>query len=148
LRRSRKLLRSSLTKPLPPDMSILVYETVEDSPRHGEAVGIVDSAREVLLPSIVAHEYIWVMVRKLGVAPSFVEQKLREYFGDPRARYIVEQPAVLYRALILLEEQGASPREINDYIVLVTAMHHGAVLATFDEKLRKKAAKLGVETLP
>jgi len=55
---------------------------------------------------------------------------------------------VLYQALRLLEEHNASPREVNDYIVLATAMYHGAVLTTFDEKLRKLAEKLGVETVP
>jgi len=148
LRRSRRLSRSSSTKPLLPDTNVLVYETVEDSPHHGEAVDLMDSAGEIILQSIVLHEYIWVMVRKLGVPPGFVVQKLQEYLGDPRARYLVEPPTVLYQALRLLEEHSASPREVNDYIVLSTAMYHNAVLATFDEKLGKLARRLGVETAP
>jgi len=148
LRKSRRRLRSSSTKPLLPDTNVLVYETVEDSPHHEEAADIVDSAGEIILPSIVLHEYIWVMVGKLGVPPGFVVQKLQEYFGDPRIRYLAEPPTVLYQALRLLEEHNASPREVNDYIVLATAMYHGAVLTTFDEKLRKLAEKLGVETVP
>ena len=78
MRRSRKLLRSSLTKPLLPDTSILVYETVEDSPRHGEAVGIVDSSREILSPSIAVREHIRVTVSKHGVTPSFCREKSLE----------------------------------------------------------------------
>ncbi|ABM81186.1 conserved archaeal protein [Hyperthermus butylicus DSM 5456] len=137
-----------MTKPLLPDTNVLVYETVEDSPHHEEAANIIDAAAKIILPSIVVHEYIWVMVKKLGVPPGFVTRKLQEYLEDPRTRYLAEPPTALYQALRLLEEHSASPREVNDYIILATAMYHGTVLATFDEKLRKLAQKLGVETTP
>ena len=148
MRRSRRQSKKLSTKPLLPDTNVLVYETVEDSPHHEEAVDIIDSAAKIILPSIVVHEYIWIMVKKLGVSPSFVTRKLQEYLEDPRTRYLTEPPPALYQALGLLEEHTASPREVNDYIILTTAMYHGTILATFDEKLRKLAQKLGVETIP
>ncbi len=147
MRRSRKRLKSSL-KRLLPDTNVLVYETVEDSPHHSEAVELIDSADEIVLPAIVVHEYVWVMVKKLGVKPSLVAEKLREYLEDPRTMYVAEPPTVLYQALRLIEEHDTSPRELNDYIILSTATHYDAILASFDEKLKKIAEKIGVATLP
>ena len=147
MRRSRRLSRSS-SRRLLPDTNVLVYETVEDSPHHSEATSILDSASTIILPSIVIHEYTWVMVRKLGVKPGIVAEKLREYLEDPRTVYTTEPPTALYQALRLIEEHQASPRELNDYIILTTAQHYNATLATFDEKLRNTAQKLGVKTAP
>ncbi len=147
MRRLKRLSKSS-SRRLLPDTNVLVYETVEDSPHHVEAVNTLDSADIILLPALVVHEYVWVMIRKLGVKPSIVTEKLREYLEDPRTDYTVEHPAALYQALRLLEEHGADPRELNDYIILATARYYGAILATFDEKLKRVARKVGVETAP
>jgi predicted nucleic acid-binding protein len=131
-----------------PDTNVLVYETVEDSEHHEEAVGIIDSAREVYITPIVLHEYIWVMLRLIGASPGFVAQKLQEYFEDPRTRYLLEPRVVLINALHMLREDGENMKEVNDYIILATALYHGLVLATYDKKLRKRAAKRGVDVIP
>ncbi len=131
-----------------PDTNVLVYETVEDSPHHTTAARIVDEAREIILLPIVLHEYIWVMVKKLGVDPWIVAEKIREYLSDRRVRYAPEPPSVLVSALRMLREMGLAPREVNDLIILAAARQYGAVLATFDEKLRRVAQRLGVRVVP
>ena len=40
------------------------------------------------------------------------------------------------------------PRELNDAIILASAIQHNAVLATFDQRLRRKAKQLGVAVKP
>ncbi len=143
----RRASRSSLTRLLP-DTNVLVYETVEDSPHHDTAVRLLDSAGELIIPSIVVHEYSWVMVKKLGVDPTFVAEKLREYLEDPRVVYVAEPLEVLRAALRLLAEHGVSPSNLNDYVILETARYYKASLATFDERLKSLARRRGVETLP
>ena len=143
----RRASRSSSTRLLP-DTNVLVYETIEDSPHHEAAVNLIDSAGELIIPSIVIHEYVWVMVKKLGVDPLFVAEKLREYLEDPRVVYVAEPLEVLRVALRLLAERNSSPRNLNDYIILETARYYKAGLATFDEKLKSLARRRGIKTLP
>ena len=141
-------MRSSSRKPLLPDTNVLVYETVEDSSHHIEAAELIDSAGEILVVPIVLHEYMWVMIRKLGVPAGFVAAKISEYLGDPRTRYVAEPLGVINKALGLLEKGYMQPRELNDAIILATAIQYNAVLATFDQRLRRKAKQLGVPVKP
>ncbi len=139
--------RSTSARPLLPDTNVLVYETVEDSPRHTEAVRLLDEAERIILPSLVVHEYTWVMTRGLGVDPRFVAEKLGEYLGDPRVSYVAEPPEALRAALRLLAEHRRAARMLNDYIIMVTAKLLGARLATFDSRLARAAKSLGVDVI-
>ena len=129
------------------DTNVLVYDTVEDSRHHELAKKIIDSAKELWLPSIVIHEYIWVML-KLGVHPEFLTMKLQEYLEDRRTVYIAEDPKVLYNALKFLKEKRANIKEINDFIILFFANHYNLTLATFDRKLKENALSIGVSVIP
>jgi predicted nucleic acid-binding protein len=148
LRRSKRLSNSSSTRLLLPDTNVLVYETVEDSPHHAEAASLIDSSERILLPSIVLHEYVWVMLRKLGVPADFLSEKIAEYLDSPKTLYIPEPPEVVSQALKLIASENISAREVNDVIIALTAKHYRATLATYDEKLRKLAERLGVDVKP
>ncbi len=133
-------------KPLLPDTNVLVYETVEDSPNHEKASEIMDSARSIILPSIVLHEYLWVMIKRLQVPLDFMIGKIDEYFSDRRIRYVTEPPDAVLDSLELLKT--GSVRNLNDYLILSTAVRYDAVLATFDRELVRMAENLGVEVVP
>ncbi|MEM1595486.1 MAG: PIN domain-containing protein, partial [Ignisphaera sp.] len=130
------------------DTNVLVYDTVEDSEHHGEATEIIDRAKEIYIPSIVVHEFIWVMLRLIQTPINFTLLKVREYLEDPRTRYILEPEKVLIEALKMLEEDKENVKEINDYIILSTAIYYSLALATFDKKLKKRATERGIEVLP
>ncbi len=130
------------------DTNVLVYDTVEDSEYHSEASRIIDDALELYIPSIVIHEYIWIMLRYLNLDPLFTLSKVEEYLGDPRTTYLAETITILRRAFKMLVEDKAGSKEINDYIILATAMNYGLTLATFDKALRRRAVKRGVRVLP
>ncbi len=130
------------------DTNVLVYDTVEDSEYHSEAAKIIDDALELYIPSIVIHEYIWIMLRYLNLDPLFTLSKVEEYLEDPRTTYLAETIAILRRAFKMLVEDKAGFKEINDYIILATAMNYGLTLATFDKALRRRAVKRGVRVLP
>ncbi len=129
------------------DTNILVYDTVEDSDYHEQARKIIDEADEILIPSIVVYEYVWVMYKLAQVTPDFMLLKLKEYFEDPRITLVPEQVKLIYSALKMLKEDGESLREINDYIVLASALYYNSALATFDKKLKKKALERGVQVI-
>ena len=131
-----------------PDTNVLIYDTVEDSGYHDEAARVVDEAREIVIPSIVVHEYLWAMLRIVQAAPSFVVLKVREYLEDPRTTYIHEPMEAIAKALRMLEADREGVGEVNDYIVLATALHFDLTLATFDRKLKERALRRGVRVVP
>ena len=148
MRRSRRPSSNSSTKLLLPDTNILIYETVEDSAHHAEAASLIDTHEKVILPSIVLHEYIWVMLKKLNVPASFLAEKIEEYLNNPKILYVIEPPEAIIEALRLVSAENISTREVNDVIIALTAKYYKAALATYDEKLRKLARKLGVTVKP
>ena len=131
-----------------PDTNVLIYDTVEDSEHHDEAAKVVDEAREIVIPSIVVHEYLWAMLKIVQAAPSFVALKVREYLEDPRTTYILEPMDAITEALRMLEADRESVKEVNDYVILATALHYDLTLATFDGRLKKRALRRGLRTVP
>ena len=131
-----------------PDTNVLIYDTVEDSEHHDEAAKVVDEAKEIFIPSIVVHEYLWTMLKIVQAAPSFVALKVREYLEDPRTTYMLEPMDAITEALRMLEADRESVKEINDYVILATALHYDLTLATFDRKLKKRALRRGLRTVP
>ena len=131
-----------------PDTNVLVYDTVEDSEHHNRAAKLIDEASEILIPSIVVHEYIWVMLKVVQATPNFVALKVREYLEDPRAAYVCEPIEVLTGALEMLEKAGENAKEINDYVILATALHYNLTLTTFDDRLKRRALDRGLKVVP
>jgi len=129
------------------DTNVLVYDTIEDSKYHELASNIIDSAKELWLPSIVIHEYIWVML-KLNISAEFIALKILEYLRDPRAVYLAENPEILSNALKYLKEKQASTREINDLIILMFAKQYNLTLATFDKRMKRTALSMGINVIP
>jgi predicted nucleic acid-binding protein len=129
------------------DTNILVYDTIEDSENHDEAVKIIDEAYEIFIPTIVIHEYIWVML-KLSVDIKIILIKIHEYLEDIRARYLYESLSIIDHALRMLKEDNARAKEVNDYIILSLALTNKLDIATFDRGLKSIAIKRGVNTIP
>jgi len=129
------------------DTNVLVYDTVEDSEYHDEAVKVIDSAGEILIPPIVVHEYIWVML-KFSVDPDVIVIKIHEYLEDMRAKYLHESLRIIDHAFKMLKEDHASTRGINDYIILSLALNNKIDIATFDKGLKKIASKRRINTVP
>jgi len=127
---------------------VLIYDTVEDSEYHSTASEIIDRAVQIFIPSIVIHEYLWVMLRLVRAPLNIIEVKLRDYLEDPRTVYMLESVDVLVNALDMLTEDKQDVKEINDYIILLAARKHNLVLATFDKKLRKAAINRNVKVIP
>lgn len=131
-----------------PDTNVLVYDTVEDSEHHTIAMNMIERAGSIILPSIVIHEYVWVMLKAISVSPEIVATKVNEYANDPRSRYLLEGADTIAYALRMLHDHGANASKINDYIILAVALKSKAVLATFDTELKAHAIEKGLDTLP
>jgi len=130
-----------------PDTNVLIYETVEDSEHHEEACRILDQAKEVFIPSIILHEYLWV-APKLGIDMKVVLAKIVEYLEDPRTYYFAEWLDIYRSAIKMLLEDGKSHKELNNYIILAVAHEEGLVLATYDSELKEVATRRNVRVIP
>ncbi|MDW8033841.1 MAG: PIN domain-containing protein [Nitrososphaerota archaeon] len=131
------------------DTNILVFDTIEDAEKHEDAAKLIDEAEVFYIPSIVIHEFIWIMLRRIGADPDFVRRKITEYLEeDPRSRYILEDPLVIENALKALKKDGRTPVFVNDYIIMITASNLGLALATYDKELAEIAQAYNVKTIP
>lgn len=129
------------------DTNVLIYETFEDSDRHAEATDIV-YANEVYIPTIVLHEYIWLLLRHFFIGYAQVAEKLEQLLSEKNIHILCETPGDLAAGLRMAKEDGAGPREVNDYIILASALNREFALATYDKNLRKAAIKRGLTVVP
>ena len=128
------------------DTNVLVYDTFEDSIYHAEAKKLLDSLDRWIIPSIVIHEYVWVM-RALRIEAGEVAYKVEEYLQHHKTELVNETPEDIGRALSLIEKEGLNLSQYNDKIMLSLAIRV-ASLATFDRKLRKQASARRIQILP
>ena len=128
------------------DTNVLVYDTFEDSIYHAEAKKLLDSLDEWIIPSIVVHEYVWVM-RALKIEVGEVAYKVKEYLQHYKAGLVNERSQDIGRALSFIEKEGLNLSQYNDKIILSLALKVGS-LATFDRKLRKQALTRRIQILP
>jgi len=128
------------------DTNVLIYDTFSDSGFHEKARSLLNSLDKWYVPSIVLQEYVWFF-KNQGFSVKEARTMLLEYTSDPRFRSLVEDHKIILRALELLEREKLSLSRFNDTVILIHALEKG-YLATFDQKLRKLATKLGVKVLP
>ena len=129
------------------DTNVLVYDTFEDSLYHGKARVLLDGLKTWILPTIVLHEYVWLM-KALDVAAEVVLDKVREYAGHEKAVLIPAERRDIARALKAVVDEALSLARYNDKLILSAAVRRKAPLATFDGKLRRQALRAGVKVLP
>jgi len=129
------------------DTNVLVYDTFEDSLYHKAARHLLDSLDRWLIPLIVVYEYVWLL-KGLNMSPADAREKLLEYVTVEKSTVLREGVDEIRWALSMINEEGLSLARFNDKVVLSAALRRNASLATFDAKLRKQAAKLGVRILP
>ena len=125
------------------DTNFFVYALFEDYEKHEEALDILMNLDKWVVPTITLYELIWQLA-KMGVPPNNAEDMLRQIIEEPRTE-IVDDRLYLLSAFELFGKLGL--KHYNDSVVLATAKDIGT-LATYDKKLRNRAAKLGIKLLP
>jgi len=120
-------------------------DTFEDSIRI-KAKNLLDSLDEWIIPTIVIHEYIWVM-KSLKVNAEDVAYKVEEYVNHYKTSLIPEKGEDILEALKRIRREKISLSRYNDEVILSIATRVG-VLATFDNRLRKLSESLRVRVLP
>jgi predicted nucleic acid-binding protein len=129
------------------DTNILVYDTFEDSEYHEEARKLLDNLNTWIIPTIVIHEYVWVL-KALNINPNDVLYKVDEYSNHYKSRIVSERRSDILFALKTVADEELSLSRYNDKVILSVVIRENVNLATFDEKLRKQALLKGVKVMP
>jgi len=129
------------------DTNVLIYDCVEDSIYHSEASDILDSLKFWYIPIIVLFEFVWFF-RAEGLSIHEIYDLIIQYLEDPRCRVISIRTDIFVEALSIIRDEKLSLARINDKTIVLTAKNLKIPIATFDEKLRKQASKIGIEVLP
>ncbi len=129
------------------DTNVLVYDTFEDSVYHEEAKKLLDDLDEWIIPTIVIHEYVWIL-KALKINVKDVLYKVEEYIDNPKTKLISESNSIITRALNIIVKENLNLSRYNDKVILFVAIDNNLDIATFDEKLRRQALHLGLNVLP
>ncbi|NPA48069.1 MAG: PIN domain-containing protein [Thermococci archaeon] len=129
------------------DTNVLIYDTFEDTRFHRAARELLESLDGWYVPSTVLREYIWFF-KSRGYSLSQARTMITEYMKDPRFRGLEDNPRVILRTIDILESNGLPLAKFNDVVVLYYASRYDVPLATFDERFRELAVKLGIDVLP
>lgn len=70
-------------------------------------------------------------------------EKLEQLLSERNIHIVCESPGDLVAAIRMAAEDGARPSDVNDYIIMASALNRGLALATYDKALRRAAAKRG-----
>ncbi|WP_456478395.1 PIN domain-containing protein [Geoglobus ahangari] len=129
------------------DTNVLIYDTFEDSVYHLQARNLLDELRQWYIPAIVIHEYVWAL-KSLGVSSKDVLYKVEEILNHYKSQLIEDTEYDILRALSNVVEKNLSLSRYNDEVILSAAIRKRASIATFDERLRRRALSAGLDVLP
>jgi predicted nucleic acid-binding protein len=122
------------------DTNVLVFDTFEDSEFHSEASKGLDYIEKWHLSDIVFHEFMWFFKSK-GYALSRARLKMEEYLMHEKSVFSqCTSDDVRFAAKV------GNYSDYNDFVILSVARRLGFPLFTFDDILKKKASRHGVET--
>jgi len=125
------------------DTNVLLYSINRSSERYEEARRLVNSLDRIVLPAIVVYELVWNLA-VAGVSPQEAEKTVSKILLNERVA-LADDRQYLLPAFELFG--NFSLKHYNDSVILATARDIGT-LATYDKKLRNRAAKLGIKLLP
>jgi len=121
---------------------VLIYAYFEDTKEHERAKKILNSLESWVIPFIVMVELFW-FARGIGLGIKESRNLLMRYLMDDRVHLLPHPEEDLADSLVI-----ENPLDWEDELILLVAEREGIPIATFDNKLRKKASERGVAIIP
>ncbi|WP_461866030.1 PIN domain-containing protein [Thermococcus sp.] len=125
------------------DTNVLLYSVNRSSERYEEARSIITPLDRIVLPTIVVYEFMWNLT-VAGVSPQEAGKTVSKIILNERVT-LADDRQYLLSAFELFGDLGL--KHYNDSVILAIAKEVGA-LATYDKKLRNRARKVGIKTIP
>ena len=121
------------------DTNVLIFDTFEDSELHEAATRGLDSAEKWYIPGMAFHEFLWFFKgRDLKLADA--KAKVEEYLTNEKSLFAPCTPDDIEFAVGRMKTY----HEYNDLVILSVAERMKLPLFSYDENLKKKAARYGV----
>jgi predicted nucleic acid-binding protein len=121
------------------DTNVLVFDTFEDSEFHDEAAALLDSMEKWCIPDMSLHEFLWFFKGR-DLPLSQARTKVDEYLANEKSTIVSCSPDDIRFATRLMKRY----HEYNDLVILSVAKRMGLPLFSFDQALKKLAAKNSV----
>ncbi len=124
------------------DTNVLIYAYFEDAKEHERAKKTLNSLESWVIPFIVMVELFW-FARGIGLGIKESRNLLMRYLIDNRVHLSPHSEEDLADSLVIED-----PLDWEDELILLVAEKEGIPIATFDNKLRKKASERGIAIIP
>ncbi|HVC26521.1 MAG TPA: PIN domain-containing protein [Nitrososphaerales archaeon] len=121
------------------DTDVLVFDTSEDSEFHAQAASGLDSIGKWCIPGMAFHEFLWFF-KGTDLPLSQARTKAEEYLTNEKSLFAPCTPEDVRFATRLMKGY----HDYNDPVILSVAERMGLPPLSFDEALKKMAAKNSV----
>jgi len=128
------------------DTNVLIDAMVEDARNHAQAIKLIGSMKKMIIPSIVLYETVWVL-RKLKLTPEKVVTAIEAIVRNPKSSIVPDDGDLALGAIRRVVAEQTELANFDDKVVLATALKHDRPIATYDEELRREAARAGISVL-
>ena len=126
------------------DTSVLLYDTIENSPHHDSASEIIDESEDPIINSLSIVELGFVLPR-YGIDNESVRMKIEELLHSDYFTVSWLSGKMMEKASSFMVENNLSFRDFNDWIIVYDAYSRKVPLVTFDKILQKRCKKLGIQ---
>ena len=120
------------------DTNVLIYAYFEDSREHEKAKRVLSSLETWMIPFISIVELFWFS-RGIGLGAKESRDLLLRYLLDKRTKILYSSLENIVDSLVIED-----PLDWEDELILLIAEEQGVPIATFDERLKRKAGKRGI----
>ena len=127
------------------DTNALIFYIVEDAREHAKAVKVLDGLDRWFLPHIVIYELTWFF-KSINLSRERALDILSSVISHRKVILVCNDDVIKW-VLHVMRGSDWGLGSFNDLMVLGTARVLNKPLLTFDEKLRRRAKRLGVEVL-
>lgn len=126
------------------DTNVLVYETIEDSELHKEAIVGLEKIERRVIPTVVIEELVYVL-KGLSASNEIIKGRVEELLKTEGFDVIPINSNNIYEAVNLVTRHKVSFSKFNDKLILSVAKSEKLPLFTFDKELKAECRKEGVE---
>ena len=128
------------------DTSVLLYDTIENSPHHDIASELIDESEDPIINSLSIVELGFVLPR-YGIDNKSVRMKIEELLQSDYFTVSWLSGKMMEKASSFMVENKLSFRDFNDWIIEDDANLRKVPFVTFDKILQKKCKKLGIQVI-
>ncbi len=128
------------------DTNVLVYDAIENSPRHDSARKLIDQSDDPIISSLSIVE-LGVVLPRYRIDNESVRMKIEELLHSDYFAVSWLSGKIMEKVSAFMVENKLSFGDFNDWIIAYEAYSRNVPLVTFDKALQNKCKKLGIHVV-